>query len=955
RTSCAVTLPSVDRVGESDTLILAALDILLGRSNKSQLRYAARNLHLFTYSMTSTRPPSSLHTFSLFSALALAVLLIALQIPAGAEKPVLAQDQGFVALQQELQRLRTTARLMHTTAHPDDEDGGMLTLESRGKGTTALLCSLTRGQGGQNKSGDAFSDELGVLRTLELLAATQYYGVDLRFTRVADFGFSKTPEETFQKWGGHDIVVGDLVRVIRTFRPDVLAARFTGTSRDGHAHHQASSIVTQEAFKAAGDPNRFPEQIKEGLLPWQPKKLYIGHFGSSDDANVKFDIGTYSPLLGMSYTQLAVEGLAHQTSQGTGGFRVPPGHRFTYYTRVDSILPKGELKENESDFFEGIDTSLPALAARLGSDESKVPFLLPTLKQMANLVEEAAQKANPRNTTDAGASLIEGLKLTRDVIRQVEQSSLTAAAKLELLTNLSTKEAQFERAANLALGVLLEVAVDPPTGSQSGFFRLEQTFQTAAPGQTFTLTARFYDRGTEDVEPEQIVLDMPEGFKSEILKRDLKPLHSGDMGSVQFRVTIPSEAQYTKPYWGRKNAYTETFDTFSNLAYATLPLPPWPVQAHAIYTVVEGKGTAHAVVMAKYVDPVSGQGQHELPVAPALSLEFGNASQVVRAESGQAFPVNVRVRSQLTTAANATLHLAVPAGWSVNPPSRPIHLEHEGDIAELQFAVSPKANGEKHYDLAAIADYEGKQLKEGFHVVTRPDLDTFYYYRPAKLDVSAVRVNVPSGLRVGYIMGAGDEIAATLKQLGIDVEMIPPSALATTDLSRFHTVVTRIRAYDVSTEVRAQNPKLLDFVSRGGTLLVQYNSNVNAFNSGHYPPYSASDTTQRVSVEEAPVEILEAENPILKTPNNIDARDFAGWVQERGLYFMGDWDQHFHPLLSSHDPGEQPLKGGLLVTQYGKGTYIYTGYAFFRQLPAGVPGAIRLFVNLLSAGSGAGR
>src|SRR5437763_6593435 len=223
--------------------------------------------------MTSTGSSRPSRTSVYLSQLFLCTLLvISAQLPAGAEKPVLAQDQGYVALQQELQRLRTTARLMHTTAHPDDEDGGMLTLESRGKGATALLCTLTRGQGGQNKSGDAFSDELGVLRTLELLAATDYYGVDLRFTRVADFGFSKSPEETFQKWGGHDVVIADLVRVIRTFRPDVLVARFGGTPRDGHAHHQASAIVTREAFSAAGDPNRYPEQIKDGLLPWQPKK-----------------------------------------------------------------------------------------------------------------------------------------------------------------------------------------------------------------------------------------------------------------------------------------------------------------------------------------------------------------------------------------------------------------------------------------------------------------------------------------------------------------------------------------------------------------------------------------------------------------------------------------------------------------------------------------------------------
>jgi len=879
------------------------------------------------------------------------ITLIAASSPLGAEKPVLAQDQGYVALQQELQRLRTTARIMHTTAHPDDEDGGMLTLESRGKGATALLCTLTRGQGGQNKSGDAFSDELGVLRTMELLAADEYYGVEQRFTRVADFGFSKTPEETFEKWGGHDIALGDMVRVIRTFRPDVLVARFSGTPRDGHAHHQASSIVTQEAFKAAGNPDRFPEQIREGLLPWQPKKLYVGHFGATEDSNIKFDIGTYAPLLGMSYTQFAVEGLAHQTSQGTGGFRVPPGHRYTYYTRVDSTLPKQELKNEESDFLDGIDTTLPGLAARLGADQSKAPFLLPALQQMAKDVDEAAQAAKPTDPYPAGAPLIDGIKATRDVISQVEKSSLSPAEKLELLTNLRTKETQFERAANLALGVLLDVSVDPAEGAQGGFFRLEQTFQTAVPGQTFTVTARFYDRGNQDVQPEQIALDMPQGFKSEIVKSDLKPLHAGDMASVQFRVTVPENARYTKPYWGRKNPYKESVDTISVAAYETLPLPPWPFQAHADYRIAQGEGIAHAVVMAKFIDPLTGQGQHELAVAPALSVEFDNPSQLVRIDSGKPFSVGVRVRSQLITPADATLRFSPPQGWTVSPPSRPVHLEHEGDVAELQFSVQPKLDREQHYDFNAIADYQGKQLNEGFDVVTRSDLDRFYYYHPATLDVSAVRVSLPQGLRVGYVMGAGDEIPAALKQLGIDVQVIYPSNLASTDLSRFHTIVMGIRAYDVSTEVRVNNPRLLDFVQQGGTLIVQYNSGTGAFNAGHYTPYPATASNARVSVEEAPVEILDPQSPILNYPNKITARDFDGWVQERGLYFMSNWDDHFHPLLASNDPGEQPQKGGLLVAQYGKGTYIYSGYAFFRQLPAGVPGAIRLFVNLLSAGT----
>lgn len=905
--------------------------------------------------MTSIRSlkPSSRDFLSYIITVLIAVscVFVCLLERARAEKPALAQDQGYVALQQELQRLRTTARLMHTTAHPDDEDGGMLTLESRGKGATALLCTLTRGEGGQNKSGDAFSGELGVLRTLELLAADEYYGVEQRFTRVADFGFSKNADETFEKWGGHQIALADMVRVIRTFRPDVLIARFQGTSRDGHGHHQASGIVTREAFRAAGDPNQFPDQIKEGLLPWQPKKLYMDNVRQNENPTLRFDVGTYSPLLGMSYTQFAVEGLAHQTSQGTGGFRLPPGHRFTYYKRIDSVLPAAELKDEEQDFFDGIDVTLPGLAARLGADESKVPFLRAALEDINKDVAEAAQAASPRDTSPAAASLIEGLRATRDLIAKVQQSQLTPAEKLELLTNLDTKQAQFERAANLALGVLLTLSVDPPAGAQQGFFRLEQTFQSAVPGQTFTMTARFYDRGKEDLEAQKIELDLPPGYKSEIVKSDLKPLHSGDEATVQFRVTVPDNAQYTEPYWERKDPYHESVEMLIDPAYNTLPLPPWPVQAHAIYRAVEGDGSAHAVAMVKYIDPVAGQGQRELSIAPPLSVEFADASQVVRTQSGASIPLSVRVRSQLTTPADATLHFAAPEGWTVAPPSRPIHVEHEGDVAELNFSLTPKTSREAHYNLTAIADYAGKRYSQGFDVVTRPDLDTFYYYHPATLDISAVDVQLPPKMRIGYIMGAGDEIPATLKQLGLDVEMISPAELDSIDLSRFHTIVLGIRAYDISTEVRSQNARLLDFVSRGGTLVVQYNQSYTSFNNGHYTPFPATEANERVSVEEAPVEILDPQNPVLNFPNKISARDFDGWVQERGLYFMGEWDPHFHPLLSCHDPNEPPRKGGLLVASYGKGTYIYTGYAFFRQLPAGVPGAIRLFVNLISAGT----
>src|SRR6202140_4326039 len=312
----------------------------------------------------------------------------------------LPQETGAAGLKLMLRRLQTTGRLMQVDAHPDDEDGGMLTLEARGKGVSTLLMTLTRGEGGQNELGSNLFDVLGVVRTLEVLASDRYYGVEQRFSRVADFGYSKTPEETFQKWQGHDIALADIVRVVRTFRPDVLIARFSGTERDGHGHHQASAILTKEAFRAAGDPKRFPEQIAEGLQPWQPKKLYIGNvcgFGAStcDAANytVKLNPGKEDPLLGESYVQFAIEGLRHQRSQALGGVSLPKADRFAHYKLVDSVVESQKDSEgHEQDIFDGVDTTLPGLASRLGNEEIKVPWLRDELFRIHQRIAEVEKK-----------------------------------------------------------------------------------------------------------------------------------------------------------------------------------------------------------------------------------------------------------------------------------------------------------------------------------------------------------------------------------------------------------------------------------------------------------------------------------------------------------------------------------------------------------------------------------
>src|SRR5579863_194438 len=424
--------------------------------------------------------------------------------PASAKEPQfvnpLPQDTGAAGLQEMLLRLRTTARLMQTVAHPDDEDGGMLTLESRGKGATVLLLTLNRGEGGQNKVGSNLFDVLGVLRTLELLGADRYYGVEQRFTRVADFGFSKNANETFQKWQGHDIALGDMVRVIRTFKPDVLAARFSGTDRDGHGHHQASSILAREAFRAAADPNRFPEQIKEGLSPWQVKKLYIGNvcgFGAKTcpdaDWTIKFNTGERSAALGMSYVQFAMEGLKHQLSQGAGGWSVEPGDRFTFYKLVDSVLPPAtDGKGHEKDFFDGIDTSFVGLAGRLGLEEAKVPFVRPALVELQMKIKEATGAAE-RDPASAAGPLFVGLRKLDKLIEGIQSSSLPAAAKEDLLVVLKTKREQCEKAAALAAGVKLNVTADVPVGANA-----DDAFM-AVPGQSFDVTARFASQVKADL------------------------------------------------------------------------------------------------------------------------------------------------------------------------------------------------------------------------------------------------------------------------------------------------------------------------------------------------------------------------------------------------------------------------------------------------------------------------
>ena len=926
----------------------------VGRAFLSLRFLRTRRIHLRKHLVRAL----SLALLAVFGAMAAPTLA---QAPADRPSPIdpLPPDTGAAGLKQMLRRLQTTARLMQTTAHPDDEDGGMLTLESRGKGVTTLLMTLTRGEGGQNKVGSNLFDVLGVLRTLELTASDRYYGVEQRFSRVADFGYSKSPEETFQKWGGHDIPLADMVRMIRTFRPDVLVARFSGTGRDGHGHHQASAILTREAFRAAADPKRFPEQIEEGLQSWQAKKLYIGNvcgFGATtcpaENYTVRLNTGHVDPLLGMSYIQFAMEGLRHQLSQGAGGWSVEPGDRYTYYKLVDSVLPPATDKDgHEKDFFDGINTSLSGWSSGFDTAGAK------ELATIENSIAEAAKDAEKDPGSAAGPLLS-----VIDSLSRLESQVRDGGQKQDLLARLREKASQARSALNLALNVSLQASLVSPQDSSAPPPPGQDPLAAVSPGQKLTVRMKLHNGSNHRLQLRSLFL---EGQVTDSqAKEHIPPLQPGQDYQTDFQLTLPADTPSTRPAAHRNDPERDGVYTVDEPKYQTLPFPPPPFRVSVRYDVPDlgsrTRGSApkapgtlpeiSAPVLVGFTDEKGTEQKRPLAVVPTFSVELEPGEQVIPIPNGSERSVKVGVRSNLTGASNGTLRLEAPAGWRVEPKEIPVELRRRGDKKDFEFKILPGSLQEGRAQIRAVLAAGGKNYDEGYTLVTREDLASAYYYQPALQRVSIVDVKVPKDLKVAYIPGAGDEIPTVLQQIGVDLTVLPAEKLASEDLARYGTVVLGIRAYDTQKDVASNNKKLLDYVSAGGTLIVQYNAGVGDFNSGHFTPFPTQLSRGRVSVEEAPVEILAPDDSVFHYPNLITQRDFNGWVQERGLYFMESWDPDFRPLLSSHDPGEAPLKGGLLRAQYGKGTYIYTGYAFFRQLPAGVPGAIRLYVNLLAAG-----
>ncbi|MGH9533662.1 MAG: PIG-L family deacetylase [Terriglobales bacterium] len=880
---------------------------------------------------------------------------------------------GPAGLWQMLLKLRSRASMLHVDAHPDDEDGGMLAYESRHLGARVALLTLNRGEGGQNAMSSDYWDRLGLVRTEELLAADRYYGVQQYFSRVVDFGFSKHKSGSLAQWG-FNRVLSDVVRVVRLTRPLVITSPFVGAASDGHGNHQVSGEMAQLAFNDAGDPKMFPSQIRAGLEPWTPLKMYArvpfahivggrmfdyatGHWrparfrnyiqntwiSGQPSTTLRVPEGRYDPWLGESYIQLSRTGWGLQKTQNGGGFILLPGPASSAYHRYASRVP---VPAQEAGFFQGIDTSLAGIADLAPAGQRA--FLRPALARINALVETALRQYRPQRPAALAPLLADGLRQTRALIAQTRASQLPALPKYNVLYELRVKRAQFNDALLMALGVSMQARVAPPRVGRGffGFVSVRPTFQFAIPGQRFHVAVHVADQGAQPLASVRVWLAGPQGEQWTLAPAGapLTSLGAGDAADQEFAVAVPQNAAPTEPYFDRPNIEQAYYD-LRQPQYRNLPFAPYPLAA---WVEVRYQGvTARMAEVVQTVEREDGRGTvlHPLAVAPAISVMIHPHAGIVPL-GRRRFPLVVAVRSQAPGPVRGTLRLALPAGWTATPAVASFSIAHAGDAQTVAFAVTPRGLAERPYLLRAVATYDGLQYRQGFVTTGYPGVRPYNYYRRAAYRTTGVQVRTAPGLMIGYVMGTGDSVPSALDDLSIHVHFISAQDLATGDLDRYNEILLGIRAYANRPALALNNARLLDYVRQGGVVVVQYQTGEYNHNYGPYPLNLGSD--EKVVHEHCPVRLLLPHSPVLSWPNQITTQDFAGWVEERGHGFMGTWGPEYRAPLEMHDPGQAPQRGGLLYARYGRGAYVYLALALYRQLPEGVPGAFRLMANLLS-------
>jgi len=803
-----------------------------------------------------------------------------------------------------LMRLSVVGTALYVAAHPDDENTAMLTWLENARGVRAAYISMTRGDGGQNLIGNEKGDLLGLIRTQELLAARRIDGAEQFFTHAIDFGYSKNPEETLGFWG-REIILADLVRTIRLLRPDIIINRFPTTGEGGHGHHTASAILSLEAFEAAGNPERFPEQVAR-YGTWAPKRVFFNWFtwtGPPDSATasrlVEVDVGDYAPLLGKSCNELAADSRSMHKSQGFGSAE-RRGHQHNYFRVV-----AGDTAT--TDLFEGIDLTWDRVdgAARIGAE-----------------IELIRGGFNPRRPS---ASLPALVQLYGDMASLPEAGGQTPTADL-----LRLKLADLREIIRSCAGLWLEAVSTETAVSGGDSLHVLATVVNRSPGQ-ITLA-----RATLDFAGHPAAARVESG----------RPLDENTPIALSLGTVIPADLDWTatQPYWLREPHERGTYHLHDD---ALLNRPDnEPVgRVHFELVILGQPMTFELPVVNRFVDRVKGEVYRPLAVVPPVTAHLDE--QVYLFPDRQPKPVTVTVTSRRT--GNGTVQLEMPSGWSASPASHPLAFTAGGPEMAVTFQVTPPSSIPSGTPpvITARVDLEGASYRQDQVVLDYDHLPRQLVFPTAEARV--VRLDLATrGQRIGYVMGPGDDIPPVLAQAGYTVDLLTDADLDAARLAAYDAVVIGIRAYNSREALKRRNDQVLKYAEAGGTVIVQYNTADNTFHKA-FAPFPLKIGRDRVTVEEAPITMIDPANPLLTTPNAIQASDFDDWVQERGLYFASEWDPKFTPLLSSNDPGETEKKGGLLAARTGTGMFIYTGYAFFRQLPAGNPGAIRLFVNLVSA------
>jgi LmbE family N-acetylglucosaminyl deacetylase len=827
------------------------------------------------------------------SAKPLALLLwLCLLAPAFAQAPF----SGTPAIEQSIEKLTVLGSVLMIAAHPDDENTAILAYYARGRHMRTGYLSLTRGEGGQNLIGPEQGDLLGLIRSHELLAARRIDGAEQFFTRAIDFGFSKTADETFAKWG-HERVLSDVVWVIRRFRPDVVILRFSGTPRDGHGQHQVSAIVGKEAFFAAGDPSRFPEQLKF-VEPWKARRLLFNSFSFTREmekeaaaapGRIEVDTGAYNPVLGVSYSQIAGMSRSMHRSQGMGASQ-RPGPSKNFLVPVAGDAPT-------KDAFDGIDTTWGRV---------------PGGAEIGRILEEAVRTFAP----DHPERTIPLLLTAHAPIAAIAANDAPWA---------SEKLVELNEAIALCAGLWLDANADK---------------YAVAPGATVDVSYTALNRSAFPMTLDSLKLEGFGGKSSTDTNR--AALESNQPVNAQLKYAVPADQPYSQPFWLREPKQGDTY-TISDQRLVGLPDDPPLLN---LRFGIEAGGVAFDLVRPvrhRYVDRVDGEQTRALTVVPPVALNL--PQEVVLFPNGDARKVEIEVRADVPKVAG-DVRVALDAGWSAAPMSGAFEQAQEGQQQPLAFEVKPDRGPDPPAWLRGVAHVGDREIGVGMLVISHPPLPPLTVFPPAVVKLVRVDVRVTAH-KIGYVMGAGDEMPDAIRQLGCEVTLLSASDLEQRDLSEFDAIVTGVRAYNTRADLRVNLPRLLDYVRNGGKLIDQYN--VTDGNLVPMGPYPFKVGHERVTVEEAPVTFTNLSNPLLSTPNEITQKDFDGWIQERGLYFASEWDPRYQTVLESHDPGEKPLAGGMLYARYGKGVYIFSGYAWFRELPAGVPGAYRLFANMLSA------